>query len=794
MLQHVLRIALIAALLVSIAPPQRAAAAPATAPSPAPVAAPTDFPPPPVLEPKHAPVHGQARLDEPWVEGEILVQIKENVAIDRLLAKHKLPGVAKRYIDVADTPANRATGALRWFRVPVTKGQEGAIVVELARNVADVAYVQLIPQKEPTVAGAPNDQCYNTGATGCPISTRQQPYMNFIKMPRAWDRTHATSNPPAIALVDSGVQSSHPDLQGKLLAGWDYSNGVGGVSIPAGTGTDSGCAGGHGTGTSSIAAASTNNTTGMAGTGWDAKIIPIKYINSACGAYGGTSVAAALYKARDLGAKVVNLSLMESRTYQQATQDAINNLTLVYGILIVVAAGNNNCELSSSLGQYQYPCAYANVLCVGGSQTTSATRWSTTSSCDLNNNPFWGSNYGGEFVYVSAPAVSVVNATAAGGYAATNGGTSYAAPLVSGIGALLVASGCRPLEARQAITDTAQANDGWTRYGPVNGAGALTRRCAPGTSAWANGNRIDIIALGKDDKVHQMFWDNINGWRGWDLPGFPVSRPAAGAGSSPYILWSQFDGAGVGHRLDVWVEGFDLNLYQMTWCDSQGIGCPAGANWSGWNVVGGPPAASTPAIAGKRSNVSANIRQDLFTRPWNTSVFYQQPWTTAGYFGWKTAPGGPLAGSKSEPSASWWGASDNLLDLFVLGDDGHLYQNFLTGSSPSAPSWSGWSDRGTAPGGLLTSSPYVAGSPTATHLDALALAANGLVYQTFWTGAAWSWNQVGSGQPAAASGPTTTWRGGTQLEAFLISSNGGIYQSTYSANSWTSWGFRFNAP
>ncbi len=735
-------------------------------------------------------MHGQPTLDEPWVEGEILVQVKVGISVDSVMAKYQLTGAARRYIDLADSPANRATGALRWFRVPVPSGKEGALVVELARNVADVAYVQLIPKREPTVAGPPNDPCY---ATGCP--TRQQPYMDFIKMPRAWDRTHATSNPPAIAVIDSGVQSSHPDMQGKLLAGWDYSNGTGGVSIPAGTGTDSGCSGGHGTGTSSIAAASTNNGTGMAGTGWDAKIIPIKFINSSCGAYAGVTLAQALYKARDLGAKVVNLSLMESRTYNQSTQDAINNLTTTYGILIVVAAGNNNCQLSASLGQYQYPCAYANVLCVGGSQTTSATRWSTTSQCDLNSNPFWGSNWGGEFVYVSAPAVSVVNATSSGGYAASSGGTSYAAPLVSGIGALLVASGCRPLEARQAITDTAQANDGWTRYGPVNAAGALTRRCAPGTSGWANGNRFDIIALGRDGNVHQMFWNNINGWQGWDMPGFPVTRPPAGAGSSPYIVWSQFDGSGVGHRLDVWVEGFDLNLYQMTWCDAQGLNCPGGATWSNWSVVTGPPAASTPAIAAKRTNVSASLRQDLFTRPWNSSVFYEQPWTSAGYYGWKTTPGGPAIGSKSEPSAVWWGASDNLLDLFVLGNDGHLYQNFLTGTNPSSPTWSGWSDRGTAPGGvLLTSSPYVTGSPTATHLDALALGSNGLIYQTYWTGAAWSWSQVGSGQPAAASGPTGAWRGGSVLDAFVLGTNGNIYQSSYTGGTWSSWFYLFGAP
>jgi thermitase len=592
---------------------------------------------------------------------------------------HNLPGPAKKHIEIPDVPANRVTGALRWFVVPVPNGQEGNYVVELAKNAAELAYVRLISARRPTTAGAPNDQCYATGSPVCPIPTRQQPYMDFIKMPRGWDRTHGSAQPPAIAFIDSGASGSHPDLQGKLLNGWDYSSGSPGASMPAGSATDSGCAGGHGTGTSSIAAAATNNTTGMAGTGWDSKIIPIKWIvTSNCLSADGVTVAEALYKARDLGAKVVNLSIMEANFYVKETQDAINNLTLLYGILIVVAAGNNNCELSSSLNQYQYPCAYANVLCVGGSQTTSNVRWVRPTTppeppppCDLGSNPVNGSNHGGEFVFVSAPAVSIVNATSPNGYAATTAtqtGTSYAAPLVAGIGALLMASGCKPLEARQAIMDTAQGNDGWTRNGPVNAAGALTRRCAPGTSAWSNGNRIDIIALGNDGNVHQMFWDNLNGWQGWDPAGFPSTRPSGGAGSSPHIAWSQFDGLGQGHRLDVWVEGFDHNLYQMTWCDTQGLGCPGGATWSSWFQVNGPPAAATPSIAARRTNVAGNIRHDLFTRAWDSSSFHEQPWTLSGFFGWKTTAGGP-GGAKSEPSAAWWGSSDSVLDLFVLGDD-----------------------------------------------------------------------------------------------------------------------------
>ena len=803
LLYRSLRVLTALALVMAAVPAQPVTASPSASPYRlAPNADPKDFPPLPTLEPAHAPVSGQPTLPVPTREGEILVKVNVRVDIDDVIEKYKKQGLKKpaiRYVDVPNTPANERTGALRWFRVRVDKGSEGSVVVELAKHPAEIEYVQLIPTQLPVAAGAPDDPCYTSQPSSCPIGTRQQPYMDFIKMPRGWDRTHASATSPstAIAFVDSGLQSTHPDLQGKTLTGWDYTSGLPGSAILPGTGTDSGCDGGHGTGTSSIAAATTNNSVGMAGTGWDAKIIPIKWLRPAiCTADPNVPLATTLYKARDLGAKVVNLSIYDGTTFVQANQDAINNLTLVYGILIVVAAGNNSCLLTAA--NNAYPCGYANVLCVGGSQTTNNGRWVDNSTCnfgDVRN----GSNYGGEFVHVSAPAVSVVNATAAGGYAASNCCTSYAAPLVSGIGALLMASGCRGLEARQAIFDTAQANDGWTRYGPVNGAGALTRRCAPASTTWSNGNRMDLFALGKDDLIHQILWTPGSGWQGWDLPGFPVSRPAAGAGSSPYAAWSQHDGLGQGHRLDVWVEGFDNNLYQMTFCDSQGQFCPVLNNWSSWNQMTGVTAASTPAIAARRGNNAANLRQDLFTRAYNTSNFFEQPWTpSTGYTGWNGAPGGPASGSKSEPSAQWWGSSDNLLDIFVLGDDGNLYQNFLINSDPITPAWFGWSDRGTSPGGLLTSSPYVTGSSSATHLDALALAANGFIYHTYWTGAAWTWGPTGLGQPAAGSGPTATWRGTTRIEAFFLAADGNIYQSSYVADAqppvWTNWGIVVGVP
>ena len=126
-----------------------------------------------------------------------------------------------------------------------------------------------------------------------------------VKAPAAWARG-ARGAGITIAVVDSGVDLSHPDLRSKLVAGKDLVRAAAGLSGP-------GCPGpqdenGHGTHVAGIAAAVTNNGIGVAGTAPAAKIMPVRVLDASGGGE-QTAVDAGIRWAADHGARVINLSL-----------------------------------------------------------------------------------------------------------------------------------------------------------------------------------------------------------------------------------------------------------------------------------------------------------------------------------------------------------------------------------------------------------------------------------------------------------------------------------------------------
>ena len=161
-----------------------------------------------------------------------------------------------------------------------------------------------------------------------------------------------------IAILDTGVDLNHPDIFSKIVPGYDFVNNDHNPQDNNG----------HGTHVAGIAAAMTNNQTGISGLGWNAQIMPVKVL-SANGSGYSTWVANGIVWAVNTGAKIINLSLgsmNSSTTLLNAINYAYNN-----GALVIAAAGNcgdpntffiNNC---TSLNPIMYPAAYSNVLGVG---------------------------------------------------------------------------------------------------------------------------------------------------------------------------------------------------------------------------------------------------------------------------------------------------------------------------------------------------------------------------------------------------------------------------------------------
>ncbi len=276
-----------------------------------------------------------------------------------------------------------------------------------------------------------------------------------IDMDEAWE-LHTGSKDLIVAILDSGLKLDHPEFEGRLWqnddekasgsdtdmngyaddlhGGWDFVNDD---NMPV---DDHG----HGTNVAGIAVASGNNGIGYAGVDWNSRVMICKILDDEnSGFY--SDWTAAIYYAVDNGAKVINMSVggpSFSRSMGAAVKYAYDK-----GVVIVVSMMNFNTD-----AQY-YPAAYEQTIAVG-----------STNSDDRRTEPFFwnatsGSNYG-EHIDVVAPGNYIygLNYLSNTSYGTYWGGTSQAAPLVSGLCALLLAQdpSRTPDEIREIIQLTAE--------------------------------------------------------------------------------------------------------------------------------------------------------------------------------------------------------------------------------------------------------------------------------------------------------------------------------------------------
>lgn len=264
---------------------------------------------------------------------------------------------------------------------------------------------------------------------------------NKIQAPSAWDVTRGNSN-TVIAVVDTGVQLNHPDLDGKLVAGYDF--------VQNDTSPDDG--NGHGTHVAGTAAAETDNATGGAGTCPNCSIMPVRVLNNN-GSGTLEAVANGITWAADNGADVINMSLggpAGSPTLQSAVDYAWNR-----GVFLACAAGNSNTSAAS------YPAYYSN--CFAVASTTQADARSSFS------------NYG-NWVEAAAPGSSIYSTWLGSGYR-TLDGTSMATPHVAGLAGLLASQGQTNAQIRDQIMATADKIPGTGTYwtgGRINANAAVS--------------------------------------------------------------------------------------------------------------------------------------------------------------------------------------------------------------------------------------------------------------------------------------------------------------------------------
>ncbi|PSP54573.1 peptidase S8 [Halobacteriales archaeon QS_1_67_19] len=262
------------------------------------------------------------------------------------------------------------------------------------------------------------------------------------------DVAHAnreTGNGADIAIIDTGIDDDHPDLQANVGEGKAFVTCVGTNCNYAWSDDND-----HGTHCAGIADA-LNNSQGVVGVSTEATLHAVKVLD-ATGAGSYSDVAAGIEYTADQGWDVGSLSLGgdDSSVVKDACQYAYDR-----GVLLVAAAGNDG-QCTDCVG---YPAAYEECIAVSAtSKDDSLASFSST----------------GPEVELAAPGDNICS-TVIGGYD-TFSGTSMACPHVSGAGGQLMADGYTNTEARQRLRDTAEdvgLADNEQGYGLLDVAAAL---------------------------------------------------------------------------------------------------------------------------------------------------------------------------------------------------------------------------------------------------------------------------------------------------------------------------------
>jgi subtilisin family serine protease len=227
-------------------------------------------------------------------------------------------------------------------------------------------------------------------------------HLTKLELFAAWDLITGSPSVP-IAILDSGVDPSHPDLAGKLVPGWNcYSNDA-----------DTSDVYGHGTQVAGSAAAAGNNGIGVAGPALLNPIMPIR-VTGTNGWASDSAIVKGLTWAADHGARVANLSfagIHTSSSIQTAAQYFMSR-----GGLVTASAGNYNTDDGSNDTPY-----VISVSATAGDDTRAT--WSSF----------------GRYVDVAAPGVGIYTTSRGGGYSSASG-TSFSAPVTAGVIGLIQAA------------------------------------------------------------------------------------------------------------------------------------------------------------------------------------------------------------------------------------------------------------------------------------------------------------------------------------------------------------------
>ena len=372
--------------------------------------------------------------------------------------------------DLDDADAARV--AEEYASLPEVEYAEPNFRIEL-EDPRDIDYSRSFPQS--SAAAGPNDPRFaeqwgllNTGQR----SGRAEADISALA---AWEKTQG-SKKVVVAVLDSGVDYTHPDLAGNMwhrpadvemyfdpqLGVVDDSDGFSALADERDPMDENG----HGTHCAGIVGAEGDNNQGVAGVNWQVEIMPLKFMGR--GGFGSTKAAieAINYviarKADGVNVRVISAS-WGSRQRSRALEDAIRKAGEA-DILFVAAAGNDSEDADRTP---HFPSNYKlpNIISVA--------------ALDRRDELASFSNYGAKSVHIAAPGKEILSTWLGGAYE-EHSGTSMATPFVSGVAALVLSAepDLSVKELRERLLNTADHLD--SLRGKVATAGRINAARAVG--------------------------------------------------------------------------------------------------------------------------------------------------------------------------------------------------------------------------------------------------------------------------------------------------------------------------
>jgi thermitase len=377
----------------------------------------------------------------------------------RLLVRFQPMATADQVRSVVAAAKARDTGSIPRIGVHILQLPAGASETAMARAFAqrpEVVFAELDEKRKPDAT--PNDPGYSS-----------EWHLPKINANAAWDKTVGSTG-VTIAILDTGVDGTHPDLAPKMVAGWNFYDNNSNTSDVYG----------HGTATAGTATACSNNGNGVASIAWNCMLMPIRITDTSGYALYSTA-ASALTWAADHGARVANLS------FQMSDSAAVSSAAQYFqgkGGVVTISAGNYSTISTSADNPY--------VLTVSATDGNDAlASWSNT-----------GSN-----IDLAAPGVGIYTTCNGGGYGSWSG-TSFSAPIVAGVAALVLSANpsLSGAQARDILMKSADdlGTLGWDpQYGAgrVNAANAVAMALSstgpdttPPTASFTNPANGSIVA------------------------------------------------------------------------------------------------------------------------------------------------------------------------------------------------------------------------------------------------------------------------------------------------------------